>query len=34
MGGNNFKDHPHHHVTSPNSNWSQMFGTSPDSNPW
>ena len=34
MGGNNFKAHPHHHVTSPNFNWSLMFGTSPDGNPW
>ncbi len=34
MGGNNFKSHPHHHVTSPNFNWSLMFGTSPDGNPW
>jgi hypothetical protein len=34
MGGNNFKSHPYHHVTSPNFNWSQMFGTSPDGNPW
>jgi hypothetical protein len=34
MGGNNFKSRPHHHVTSPNFNWSLMFGTSPDGNPW
>jgi hypothetical protein len=34
MGGNNFKAHPHHHVTSPNFNWSLMFGTSPDGTPW
>jgi hypothetical protein len=33
MGGNNFKSHPHHRVTSPNFNWSLMFGTSPDGNP-
>jgi hypothetical protein len=34
MGGNNFKSHPYHHVTSPSFNWSQVFGTSPDGNPW
>jgi hypothetical protein len=34
MGGSNFKSHPYHHVTSPNFNWSLMFGTSPDGNPW
>jgi hypothetical protein len=34
MGGNNFKSHPYHHATSPSFNWSQVFGTSPDGNPW
>ena len=33
MGGNNFKSHPHHHVTSPKLHWSLMCGTSPDDNP-